>query len=265
MDQPVLSPQLKQMIANHLPRNIRRFQYHIYADVPLLSRLGIYIDPPPFEGKVVARTEEFIVVREARTRFALLTRKWLTVDPPEGSQVEVIPYARRNFEGRRIDEPKEEKHILGDQVFITRSVVLGGNEIHLPLPKVQCPELKSLIECLEKLPAPDRFRRISHLLVDACARDFSVVDPAPDDIIRTPPAVTCSVETSKFTGQLSIVYERGLDLYAIELRHNGELYQRIDQVYFDDLGARLEELIDDGAWRQIRVRILSLPKQLLRH
>jgi len=54
-----------------------------------------------------------------------------------------------------------------------------------------------------------------------------------------------------------VLYERADELYAIELRRDGELVKRIDQVFFDSLGETLEQLIDDGSWRRIRVQCLS--------
>ncbi|MBN0639495.1 GTPase, partial [Pseudomonas aeruginosa] len=92
----------------------------------------------------------------------------------------------------------------------------------LPIAEPQCPELQELIHQLEQLPAPDGFRRITHLLVDAGARDITWVDPLPADIIRTPPAIGFTVATTKFQGRVTVLYERGLDLYAVELHRDGE-------------------------------------------
>lgn len=55
-----------------------------------------------------------------------------------------------------------------------------------------------------------------------------------------------------------MLYERGPDLYAIELHRNDELVDRVDGVFFDDLGRVLEQLIDDGRWRQIRIETFSV-------
>jgi hypothetical protein len=107
------------------------------------------------------------------------------------------------------------------------------------------------------LPAPDRFRRISHLLVDAGARDFVCVDPKPEDIIATPPSITFSVDTAKFSGQVTILYDRSLDLYVIQLLDDDEMADCVDAVSFDRLGEALERLIDDGRWRQIRIDVLA--------
>jgi hypothetical protein len=120
---------------------------------------------------------------------------------------------------------------------------------------------------LEELPAPDGYRRITHLLVDAGARDFTWVDPKPDDIINTPPALSFTVATDKFEGRVTVLYERVDDLYAVELRRGQDVVERVDEVYFDSLGEVLERLIDDGRWRQISVEILRsrarAPRQAL--
>src|SRR3546814_2763004 len=85
------------------------------------------------------------------------------------------------------------------------------------------------------------------MLVDAGARDITWVDPLPADIIRTPPAIGFTVATMKFQGRVTVLYERGLDLYAVELHRAGELVERVDEVFFDTLGETLERLIDDGS------------------
>lgn len=115
---------------------------------------------------------------------------------------------------------------------------------------------------MEQLSAPDGFRRITHLLVDGGARDFTWVDPLPKDIIATPPAIGFSVATAKFQGRVTVLYERGLDLYAVELHRDGALVNRVDEVFFDALGEVLERLIDDGSWRRIRVQCLPIRKSV---
>ena len=41
-----------------------------------------------------------------------------------------------------------------------------------------------------------------------------------------------------------MLYERGPDLYAVELRRDGELVERVDEVFFDTLGETLERALE---------------------
>ena len=150
-------------------------------------------------------------------------------------------------------------------LYAVKTHILGSAPAKLPAPELRCPELQELVHQLEQLPAPDGFRRITHLLVDAKARDFTWVDPLPNNIIETPPAISFTVSTEKFQGRVTVLYDRAGDHYAVELRHADELIQRVDEVYFDMLGGTLEHLIDDGHWRQIQVEILSGGRKPIRH
>lgn len=250
------------LVGPFLPRNVRSFNYRIYDDQPAVSTLGFVIDPQPFEGKVITRTDHAIIVQIARAKFAVVDRRLVTRDPDVGTKVALTPYARHHFDGTRLDAPVEETRQTTDgQTYTVQSVILGGSTTKLPVPNPRCAELASLIEQLEPLPAPDRFRRISHLLVDASAHDFVCVDPEPEDIIATPPSIAFSVETAKFDGRVTVLYDRSLDVYAIELQRDGTVVDRVDLVYVDTLGEVLERLIDDGRWRQIRIDVLAQPSR----
>src|SRR3546814_2669354 len=66
----------------------------------------------------------------------------------------------------------------------------------------------------------------AHMLVDAQARDFELVDPTPAGIIRTPPTVSFTVETAKFSGRVSVIYLRADDAYAVALHRDDEQVER---------------------------------------
>jgi len=258
MDTQAIRAQMPTLVCGHVPRNIRSFKFNIFDGQPKISTLGFHIDPKPFAGKVIATTDEAIVVKTGRAEFAVLDRALVTEVPDEGAKVQVEPYARRRFDGQRADTPEEQTEFTADgRPFTVKRFVLGSAPAKLPIAEPRCPELQDLVNQLEQLPAPDGFRRITHLLVDAGARDITCVDPQPDDIIRTPPAISFSVTTTRFQGRVTVLYERGLDLYAVELHRSGELVERVDEVFSDALGETLERLIDDGSWRRIRVQCLS--------
>ena len=258
MDTQAIRAQMPKLVSGHVPSNVRTFKFNIFDGQPKVSTLGFHIDPKPFEGKVIATTDEAVVVKTGRAEFAVLDRALVTEVPDDGAKVQVEPYARRRFDGLRADTPEEETAFTADgKPYTVQRFVLGSAPAKLPIPEPRCPELQELIQQMEQLPAPDGFRRITHLLVDAGARDFTWVDPLPKDIIATPPAISFTVATAKFRGRVTVLYERGFDVYAVELRRDGALVERVDEVFFDSLGGTLERLIDDGNWRRIRVQCLS--------
>lgn len=258
MDRSIIRAQMPALVAGHVPSNVRSFKYRVFDEQPPESTLGFIIDPHPFDGKVIATTDDAIIVKTGRAEFAVLDRRLVTTVPDEGVKVHVSPYARRRFDGLRADTPEERTEYREDGTTVTiQTQILGSAPAKLPIPEPQCPELRDLIQQLEELPAPDRYRRITHLLVDAGAKDFTWVDPAPDNIIRTPPAISFSVSTASFEGRVTVLYDRASDLYVIELHHGKELIERIDEVYFDSLGEVLAQRIDDGQWRQIQVNVIT--------
>lgn len=261
MDIQAIRAQMPNLVRGHVPSKVRSFKFNIFDGQPKVSALGLQLDPKPFEGKVIARTDEAIVVKTGRAEFAVLDRALVTEVPDEGAKVQVEPYARRRFDGQRADTPEERTELTADgQPYTVQTFVLGAAPAKLPIPEPRCPELQELIQQMEQLPAPDGFRRITHMLVDAGARDFTWVDPLPRDIIETPPAIGFTVATAKFQGRVTVLYERGLDLFAVELHRDGQLVKRVEAVFFDSLGETLEQLLDDGNWRRIRVQRLSSRK-----
>ena len=258
MDTQAIRAQMRTLVVGHVPSNVRSFKFNIFDGEPKVSTLGFHIDPNPFEGRVIPTTDEANVVKTGRAEFAVLDRSFVTEVPDEGARVQVEPYVRRRFDGQRADTPEEHTEFTADgKPYTVQRFVLGSAPAKLPIPEPRCPELQALIQQMEDLPAPDGFRRTTHMLVDAGARDVTWADPLPADIIRTPPAIGFAVATMKFQGCVTVLYERGLDLYAVELRRDGELVERVDGVFFDTLGETLERLIDDGSWRRIRVQCLS--------
>ncbi|QJY31896.1 GTPase [Diaphorobacter sp. JS3050] len=262
MDRSLIKTLMPSLVAGHVPRNVRSIKYRVFDDQPQPSALGFAFDPQPFDGKVVAATDDAIVVKLKPSEFAVLDPNLVTAVPSEGAKVHVQPYARHRFDGLRADTPEviTEKTSDGTPYTITRHI-LGSAPAKLPIPEPQCMELGQLIEQLEEMPAPDGFRRITHMLVDAGARDFTWVDPKPSKIIETPPSISFTVSTAKFEGRVTVLYDRAGDAYVVERhRNHGELFElvdRHDEVYFDMLGEVLERLIDDGRWRLIDVSVID--------
>ena len=262
MDRSLIKSLMPSLVAGHVPSNVRSFKYRVFDDQPQSSTLGFAIDPQPFDGKVVAATDDAIVVKLKPSEFAVLDPKLVTTIPNEGVKVHVQPYARRRFDGLRADTPEERTEMTSDGIpYTVKTHILGSAPAKLPIPQPQCMELGQLIEQLEEMPVSDGFRRITHMLVDAGARDFTWVDPKPSKIIETPPSISFTVSTAKFEGRVTVLDDRAGDAYVVERhRNHGELFElvdRHDEVYFDMLGEVLERLNDDGRWRLIDVSVID--------
>lgn len=161
MDTQAIRAQMPTLVVGHVPSNVRSFKFNIFDGQPKVSTLGFHIDPKPFEGKVIATTDEAIVVKTGRAEFAVLDRTLVTEVPDEGAKVQVEPYVRRRFDGQRADTPEEQTEFTADgQPYTVKRFVLGSAPAKLPIPEPRCPELQELIDQLEQLPAPDGFRRI---------------------------------------------------------------------------------------------------------
>lgn len=283
LDKTTIKQSLSELIQPLVPKNCRRYHYRFCELLPQTNAWGFQIDPQPFKGKVTLIHNDFILIQEegSKNKFVIVDRAYLDNLPELGAKVEVIPYARRHFNGQRIDEPEKEVRTLADgTAYTVTKMLLGGTTTELPLPvpkeQIQCPELLALVEQLEQLPAPDGFRCISHLLVDAGAKDFTLNDPKASDIKKSPPSISFRVANAKFIGEVTIGYDRGADTYFIQIRptklispadcvamEDSSLAKttanesmEITDVYFDELGLRLAELIDDGAWQVIKVKSL---------
>lgn len=283
LDKTTIKQSLSELIKPLVPKNCRRYHYRFCELLPAENAFGIRCDSQPFKGKVALIHHSFILIQEedSKNKFVIVDRAYLDQVPEQGTKVEVIPYARRHFNGQRIDESEKEVRTLADgTAYTVTKMMLGGTTTELPLPvpkeNIQCPELLALIEQLEQLPAPDGFRCISHLLVDAGAKDFTINDPKASDITNSPPSISFRVANAKFNGQVTIGYDRGADTYFIQLnpatlistqacvvREDSSLAEttahesmEVTDVYFDELGIRLAELIDDRAWQVIKVKSL---------
>ncbi|UYZ84866.1 GTPase [Entomomonas sp. E2T0] len=296
LDKTTIKQTLSELIRPLVPKNCRRYHYRFCDLIPEPNLFGFRCDPQPLQGKVTLITDTFILVQEKGTKnhFIIGNKAYIDNLPEVGHNIEVTPYARKHFNGKRIDEPEQITRTFDDGTqYIATKMMLGGEttELPLPIPKehIQCPELLELIEQLEQLPALDGFRQISHLLVDAGAKEFTLNDPKASDIINSPPSISFTVANTKLTGKVTIAYDRGADTYIIQatpsiqpkpirtqdiakievaveevnesLKTNVPTLStaepiEITDVYFDDLGLRLTELIDDGSWQLIKIKVL---------
>lgn len=244
----------------HVPTRTRRITWRIHtaSDFGAETSIGLLLDVPAVEGRVVDRlalaSGEVLLVATGRTSFAAidcaLMAQAFRDEVRVGDSVTIEPYARRRFSGERCDAPI--RHADG---VVTH--ILGGCDPCFPgADAVQCPQLRELIRQLSELRAPDGFRRIAHVLIDAGARAVTYSDPSADKLLETPPSITVDVSTAKHQGKVAISYLAVSDYYAIELLdRNGQRMDIREDVDFTQLGDLLVELIDDGSWRTARAAV----------
>jgi hypothetical protein len=261
MNQPSIRAQLGHIVSPFVPRNCRQYNFRFYEVTPQVNALGFRADPTPFEGKVIAHTDEALIVQTARTHFAIVDRQLVTVCVDIGTRIFVSPYCRRDFDGERLDKPIIEDHADADgTMYQIRRIAVGGQHLKLPLPPLRCEYLQHLREHIESLLATDGFRTIANLLVDAKASAFQLIDPTRANIIKTPPEISCAVHTDKFAGRVAVIYDRAMDCYVVELRDDSHIVCRKETIFVDALAQTIENLIDDGKWRDIKVEVLKTPR-----
>lgn len=263
MDHQSIRDQIGSIVSQHIPTNCHRFKFHIFDGVPQENSLGFRADPKPFDGQVIATTVDALFIKVSRADFAVVDRSLVTLVPEIGAKVSVTPYWRRDFNGERLDKLKQEMHtdVDGTRYSVTR-IMLGGERLLLPLPALQCQYLCDMREQIETLRVSDGFRTLANLLVDSRASDFQIVDPSPTNILKSPPEISCAVQTNKFVGRFALIYDRPMDLYIIKLRDGPNVVCRKEDIDTFSLPEIIEDLIDDGQWRFIKIELVKPAKSV---
>lgn len=251
---------LHSVAGRHLPKTARTYKLAVYTgEANINSALGMQFDLHPAEGTVVEVTEEWVLLKIGRAaEFFVAARALLDSVPELQASVRITPYARRGFDGQRLDAPKREHASNG---VCIETYTLGETRSRLPLQhdELRCPELRDLVEQIEQLPSPDGVRRLAQVLVDAGAGSMPIalVDPEPEEIIDTPPSLRFRVATAKVDGWIEYRYDRGLDAYDMVLTDAaGQTIREARTVFFDQIAGTTVDWIDDGTWRIARVEIL---------
>jgi len=233
-----------------MPKNERAYRSTMFLGQRHVNEeLGQQFDPLPFTGTVVrcADGEPYALLQWGHEAlFCVIARELLDRPIDEGELVKLTPYARRDFQGQRIDQPASGLRAV--------THVIGGRTIKLPVPPAQNHYLAVLIDQLESMDAPDGIRKLTHALVDASATAYALVDPHEDDRANDP-AFTFHVASKKFVGRLTISYSVGLDTYKIVFfsHEEGAEAETLTDIYVDQMAEIIIDKIDDGLWRRIIV------------
>lgn len=248
---------LASVAQQHLPSNARRYKFSAYCGQQNYgSFIGLPVDLSPAEGKVVDITDEWLLVKTGRNDFFVADVELLSAVPGIGDTVTIEPWARRGFDGLRLDAPRDSG--AGCKTFI-----LGETRSRFPNRSgLQCPELRDMLDQLEvlKMPDPDGIRTVAQVLVDAGAWNHPVeyCDPAESDIISNPPRVTVTLDAPHIQNgpvSLSVIYDRGGDMYWVETVPADGQVARQENLTFDMLPDAIGAIAANADWRKAKVTV----------
>ncbi len=256
---------LRANVANHVPNGTRQYFTNVITTNIGVNSLGLQVDRPAFEGKVIhCEPGVFGVVKTGRNRFVLVDAAVLAADLEVGSKVHVTPYQRRRFDGKSFLEPIEEKTLAGG--VMVKTYHIGDRVSEIPLPAPQCEYLQAMQDLLHRGNCTDGIRVISNMLVDFNAKNLAwqqAGKSAEGELLD--PQFRFDCETSKFTGHVRIGLDRSEDAYYVEMHKIGmqgehELVNSCKSVFFVDLAEVLETLLCDGQWKLCKVTVLKAAK-----
>jgi hypothetical protein len=250
---------LASVARQHLPSNTRNYKFSTYCGQQNFgSFIGLPVDLSPAEGKVVDISDEWLLVKTRRNTFFIADVELLSQVPGIGDTVVIEPWARKGFDGLRLDAPRDSGG--GCKTFI-----LGETRSRFPnRSDLQCPQLRDMLDQLEvlKMPDPDGIRTVAQVMIDAGASNHPVeyCDPADSDIISNPPRVTVTLDAPHIPNGpvgLSVIYDRGGDMYRVEtVSASGEV-TTLENLTFDMLPETIGEIATDPAWRKAKVAIIK--------
>ncbi|MBK6616151.1 hypothetical protein [Ottowia sp.] len=260
---------VRSVASKHLGANIRQYSWRTYiAEKSVATSFGFQLDISPMEGKIVDENDTFVLMKVSAKEFFVALKSALSMVPEVGSKCKITPYARKRFDGERLDKPE----VVHENGFTSTRMILGEYRSYLPIDKktIVCPEFKDMIEVIEDEKADD-VRTIAQVMIDAGALKEPVFFQDvtdPEQIIDKPPTVRFRVSTQKFDGYLSILYDRAMDSFTIVLLDPQlneiakDEYQFITLEGNSTLGQKIIELIDDGQWKIAPVEVLKkAPRQ----
>ncbi len=257
---------LRSIVGLFAAKNARQYTARFITSKLSEGAYGFQFDPKPFEGTLIDIQDAFLIYKTGRADFRLVDRAILESSyvPAIGEKILCTPYHRRAFDGRLLGDPVVTERGQG---YSVTSYTIGESISKLPIDKatLQSEYLKDMIKQVEEMKMPDGIRTIAQALIDygALEQNVTYVDPTDENIIATPPSLTFSARTEKFTGAIRISYDRACDTYVVEtLNSDGSTAEKVDgNLTCFCLGDAILRLLDDGLWRYAKVQVLSKAKK----
>lgn len=221
---------------------------------------SIVDDGIKLNGEVIGVTNHTIVISHKRNYFSIIEKTLAGQMPDIGDFIEIVPYVRNGFNGQPMRKLVKADTQFMDGLFLyMNSCLLGDDQVRIPGDKVHNPVLLNLICQLQETKLSDGFRKITNLFVDVGANNFRVVDPKDDEeLSQGMPSIRFNVPGPKFKGDVEIIVDCATDTYSVNFY--GDEVRKCDFVHFDELAKVLEDALDDGLWKQIKVNVISKAK-----
>ena len=254
-----------------IPCNLSRYRHGPVALKLGKNILGLSVDLSVIEGTVVHCDPQFYIIKCGRAEFKYVDPAILRDPLVEGSKVRITPYRRRRFNGTLFTEPES---IENHGAYMTRTIVIGQTHAPIPVPTPKSVYTQQMLELLHHGKCTDGVRVISNLLVDCKATNFQLREPPESDPETgeslgpwADPQIRFDCKTDKFTGEVTIGVDVGMDTYYVELKkpdNEGVMqpHAKCEGVYFNQMAETLETLLCDGSWRFAEVMALkAAPKR----
>lgn len=259
------------VLAN-LPANARRYTWRNYLGEDNYNTLGGVSYLAPCEGTVVARDNEFTLVKTGRTSFDVISTHLLSTQVNVGDKLAIKYHQLRRFDGTLADG-SEDPAVNG-----CRSFSLTGAFATFPVTwenrylgvaekladtyqVIQNPYLRDLIMQIEQLSVSMGVaRKLVSVLIDAGASKLTFVDPTEAQSCDIPPAIAMHFAKAKFAdgqpGDFRIEYDRAMDTYTV-IKASAGIVEKMQNVHFPDLPEVIVDALDDGTWAKAQVTVLK--------
>ncbi|QIQ22143.1 hypothetical protein [Zophobihabitans entericus] len=266
LDKQRVKTELPLLIMFHLPLYQGHYDYKIIDDSP--KTLVKDFAPKPIQGVVVNKLlDGSLVIKTGERAFCLVEHTLLKNIPQIGDEVRFMPYTKRDFDGEFVI-PKNTLLIEANGKFYQeKQMVDCSDKVYLPFSSYRS-RLRELKNKLEELRASDETRRIAHMLVDAHAQNFSLEERYNHSFAKPfykkkkpyiPPSISFDVSTTKFEGRVVLYYQEKEQRFAVQLIKENNIFLdlALSSPDLDSIGFILEQLIDDGSWKKIKIEVLN--------
>lgn len=265
---------LTPLVAQLLGGRAGEFSFRLYEGEGVARSGHGMVFMEPAVGEVIGVGPEFVAVRTAPTKFDVITTQFLGNPIAVGQRVKLRYYSMRRFDGAPVGITAElsgEAGLVSGHAPVVFPLRWDGRSFDPELeplsrhfPVARTPALHTLCRALETQMC-DALRNIPALLVDAGARSIRAIEVPVEMQFSRPAAGTglarieATVRTRRFTGTVALAYDEPLNRFGLTLTPSTNMggVKHWDDLRPEGIATALNQEVDDGAWRAVRVEVLE--------